>query len=93
MTGKLAVVLGEDDNPGYRSGSPTKSWKLSERLECNFIYADFSSKGGPKDLVDNWEDVVPQNELMHKPLYLAALYHLHTKTFPLFYTIQSVQIL
>jgi len=78
------IILDIDLAALLKVGNFQKGWN---------VYADFSSKGGSKDLVDKWEDVVPQNELMHKPLYLAALYHLHTKTFPLFYTIQSVQIL
>jgi hypothetical protein len=58
--GKAAVVLGEDGNPGCESGSPTKSWKLSGRVEGESIYVDFSPKGGPKDLVGKWEDAAPQ---------------------------------
>jgi hypothetical protein len=58
--GKLAVVLGEDGNPGCESGSTTKSWKLSGKVEGDSIYVDFSPKGGPKDLVGKWEDAAPQ---------------------------------
>lgn len=58
--GKAAVVLGEDGNPGCESGSTTKSWKLSGRVEGESIYVDFSPKGGPKDLVGKWEDAAPQ---------------------------------
>eukprot|EP00970_Alexandrium_tamarense_P018604 scaffold13354_cov181-Alexandrium_tamarense.AAC.17 len=55
MEGSTAVISGVDGNPGCGVGSVQGAeWKLTGRVDekdANEIFVDFSSKGGPKDLV------------------------------------------
>eukprot|EP01082_Thalassiosira_pseudonana_P010239 g9131.t1 g9131 contig35:103283-103977(+) len=60
MEGSTAVISGVDGNPGCGVGSVQGAeWKLTGRVDekdANEIFVDFSSKGGPKDLVGKWDE-------------------------------------
>ncbi|EKX44660.1 hypothetical protein GUITHDRAFT_152936 [Guillardia theta CCMP2712] len=53
-----AEISGVDGNPGCSAGNADvqKPWRLNGKVDGKKIFVDFSPKGGPKDLLGNWED-------------------------------------
>ena len=59
VKGNKAAISGTDGNPGCPPDGSGKAWNLEGKINGNKIFVDFSPKGGPKDLIGEWEEAAP----------------------------------
>ena len=57
----VVEVSGKDGTPGCTGDGPTRPWRLSGKTQGDKILVDFSPKGGPRNLLGQWEAASPSS--------------------------------